>query len=319
MTELPRRRPGSVPAIHPVTEYLAEGALKQRYEAMKAVFQVPWMGVVAMAYAHYRNFYDTLWDGLKPLCASRVFIEAFQYLRRFTEAGVTALDPPPIAARLAAIGYAPREIDDIRAMVEVFSHGNFPYLLVATMTRYLLEGGEMSNDRSVEVFTGRHAPALPVPFVLMESHHVDAPTRAVYEDVKATLKLPFVNTDYRAFARWPSYFAMAWSDLRKVVGTPAHEGLAQVVHDRAFEMARTLPNPGGLTFQALRAAAERNAPARGNIGDGTLVPVVASGPRDQRGLFPSAAARVSPGTSSARRCGVRRALLWLCIRFFEKA
>lgn len=257
---LPRRRPGSVPAIHPVPEYKAEGALKQRYEAMKAIFQVPWMGVITMAYAHYRTFYDTLWDGLSKLCASRAFVEGFQDLRRLTEAGVTALDPPPIAARLAAIGYAPREIDDIRAMVEVFSHGNFPYLLVATITCYLLEGGEMGGDRSVEVFTGRHAPEFRVPFVLMEAHHADAPTRLVYEDVKATLELPFVNTDYRALARWPSYFAMAWGDLRRVVGTPAHEGLAQALHDRAVEITRTLPNPGGIVSQALRAAAERDAP-----------------------------------------------------------
>lgn len=260
MTELPRYRPGRIPAIYPVPEFLAEDALKQRYEAMKAVFQVPWMGVVTMAYAHYRTFYDTLWDGLNKLCASRAFVEGFQDLRRLTEAGVTALDPPMIAARLAAIGYAPREIDDIRTAVEVFSHGNFPYLLVATITRYLLEGGAMSGDRSVEVFTGRHAPEFRVPFVLMEAHHADASTRTVYEDVKATLQLPFVNTDYRALARWPSYFAMAWGDLRRVVGTPAHEGLAQAVHDRAVEIARTLPNPGGIAPQALRAAAERDAP-----------------------------------------------------------
>ncbi|GCB05228.1 hypothetical protein PSUB009319_28590 [Ralstonia sp. SET104] len=258
--ELPRRRPGSVPAIHPVPEYEAEGALKQRYEAMKTIFQVPWMGVITMAYAHYRTFYDTLWDGLIKLCASSAFVEGFQDLRRLTEAGVTAVDPPPIAARLAAIGYAPREIDDIRAMIEVFSHGNFPYLLVATITRYLLEGGAMDGDRSVEVFTGRHAPEFRVPFVLMEAHHADVPTRMVYEDVKATLGLPFVNTDYRALARWPSYFAMAWGDLRRIVGTPAHEELAQLVHDRAVEIARTLPNPGGITSQTLRAAAERDAP-----------------------------------------------------------
>jgi hypothetical protein len=262
MTELPRRRPGSLPAIHPIPEYLADAGLKQRYEALKAIFQVPWMGVVTMAYAYYRSFYDTLWDGLMPLCASRAFVEAAEELRRFVEARITALEPPPIMARLTTIGYALREIDDIRAMVEVFSHGNFPYLLVATMTRHLLEGGEMSADRSGEVFAGRHAPELAVPFVLMEAHHADALTRALYEDVKATLKLPFVNTDYRALARWPSYFATAWGDLRKTVGTPAHEQLTQAIHDRSFEMARTLPNPGGLTSQALRAAAERDAPLR---------------------------------------------------------
>ena len=41
---------------------------------------------------------------------------------------------------------------------------------------------------------------------LMEVHHGDAPTATVYADIRATLDLPVVNTDYRALARWPSYF-----------------------------------------------------------------------------------------------------------------
>ncbi len=260
MTDLPRLRPEPVPAIHPLPEYLAEGALKERYEDMKAVFQVPWMGVVTMAYAHYPSFYDALWAGLRPLCASRPFVAAFQDLRAFTEAAVEALQPPPIAQRLVELGYAPREIDDIGAMNEVFSHGNFPYVIVATITRALLEGGELSEVREAPAFEGRHGPEPRVPFLLMEAHHADPPTRALYDDIKATLELPFVNTDYRAFARWPSYFHQAWVDLRRVHGGPEHEAIVQSVHERALAAARTLPNPGGLTAAALQAAAEADAP-----------------------------------------------------------
>ena len=260
MIELPRRAPEPIPSIQPLPEYLAEGDLKARYEEMKAVFQVPWMGVVTMAYAHYRSFYDTLWEGIRPLCASAEFAESFTSLRKFTEDSVAGLAPPPIVPRLAEAGYAPREIDDIRAVVEIFSHGNFPYVLVAAMARLLLEGGEMSASIGAPKLAGRHAPDVDVPFLLMEAHHADPATRAVYEDVKATLELPFVNTDYRALARWPSYFAMAWSDLKPLAGGKAHEAIAQQVHERALAAARTLPNAGGLKSAALRAAAERDAP-----------------------------------------------------------
>jgi len=257
---LPRRRPEAIPALHPVPEYLASGERKRRYEEMKAVFQTPWMGVITMAYAHYETFYGVLWDGVRDLCASRAFVEAAQNLRAFTDAQAATLAPPPLLTRLTALGYAPREIDDIRAIVEVFAHGNFPYLLLATLTRRLLEGGEFGVDAPVAPFVGRHAPDVRPPFVLMEAHHADAPTRALYEDVKARLKLPFVNTDYRAFARWPSYFALAWGDLREIAATPAHEAAAQAIHDRAVALVDALPNPGGLTSAALRAAAERDAP-----------------------------------------------------------
>ena len=263
MTELPRLRPDPLPAIHPLPEYLAEGRVEDRYEDMKAVFQVPWMGVVTMAYAHYPSFYDSFWDGLRPLFASQAFVAAFRGLRVQTEDAVAALAPPPIAPRLGELGYAPRELDDIRATIEVFSHGNFPYLLVATIARLLLEGGEMGDASPAPVFEGRHAPEAPRagrPFLLMEAHHVDPPTRAMYDDIKATLGLPFVNTDYRALARWPSYFHRAWVDLKTVVTGPEYEAVVQNVHDRAVEAVRSLPNPNGLTSAALRAAAEADAP-----------------------------------------------------------
>jgi hypothetical protein len=179
MTELPRLRPDPLPQVHPLPEYLAEGRVKERYDDLKAVFQVPWMGVVTMAYAHYPTFYDTFWAGLRPLFASRPFVAAFRDLRAHSEDAVKALAPPPIGNRLRELGYASRELDDIRAMIEVFSHGNFPYLIVATLARLLLEGGELGETRTAPAFEGRHAPELRVPFLLIEAHHADPPTRAM--------------------------------------------------------------------------------------------------------------------------------------------
>ena len=264
MTDLPRLRPEPIPAIHPLSEYLAEGLRKARYEDMKQIFQVPWMGVVTMAYAHYPTFYETLWQGVRDLCTSRPFVQAFLGNRAFAETQVAKLDPPPIDERLREAGYAPREVEAIRQVVEVFSHGNQPYVLLATLTRYLLEIGDMAGTTDGEaapIYADRHAPVFDVPFLLMEAHHADQPTRDVYEDVKRVLNLPFVNTDYRALARWPSYWAMAWGDLRRVAGTPAHEAICRALHDRCVEQAaKTLPNAGGITAESLRRAAEKDAP-----------------------------------------------------------
>lgn len=260
--------PRPVPPIHPLPEYAAAGERKARYEDMKAVFQVPWMGVVTMAYAHYPTFFGELWRGARPLCLSRAYVEAFEELRAFTEEAVVELAPPPLAARLTEAGYGAREIDYIRAMIEVFSHGNFPYLLLATITRLLIEGGEpAAAGGAAPAFEGRHAPELSVPFVLMEAHHAEAPVRALYEDVKATLGLPFVNTDYRALCRWPSYFALAWADLKpSLIGAGVHAAICEGVHERALDLALALPNPGALAGEPLRAAAAADAALEEVIG-----------------------------------------------------
>ncbi len=257
---LPRLKPSPIPAIHPVPDYLADDRLRAVYDDTKAVLQVPWMGVVTMAFAHYRSFYDALWSGLRPLAESAAFAAACADLRRSAEAGAARLQPRALSGRLAEIGYAPRELDEIRDLLEVFSHGNMPYLMIATAARLLLEGHALSEDRAVAPAAHRHGPAPAGRLVLMEPHHAAAPTRALFEEVKGRLGLPFVNTDYRALARWPSYFALAWQDLTPVLAAPAYRDVVQSVHEAAVTNALSLPNPGRLAPADLAAAAGRDAP-----------------------------------------------------------
>ena len=267
MIEIPRRLPAHMPAVRYVPEYRAEGALQASYEDMKGVLQVPWMGVVTMAYAHFPNFFRVFWSGMRELCGSEQFIQAARALRSDIETAVERLDPPPIAARLFQIGYSEHELDDIRAVPEMLSHGNYQYTLLTTAARYLLAGGELGPMGPVTAFSGIHAPPPRVPLVLMEAHHADAATRVVFDDVKARLGLPFLNTDYRALARWPCYFSLAWTDLSHHIGGAPHEEVCALYHKRALELVAALPNPGRLTSSSLKEAAARDASP-------DLVPVV---------------------------------------------
>ncbi len=260
MATIERLKPDPIPEIYPMPEYLAEGQRAQWYEETKEVLQVPWMGVVTMAFSHYPTFFSELWRGLKPLCQSRPFVGAFMEFRAYAESRAAELNPASLIDPLSTMGYAPREIGAIRQMNTVFSHGNQLYVLIATIARHLLEIGDMREKGEADPFEGQHAPDVQVPFVLMEPHHADEPSRNVYEDIKTTLQLPFVNTDYRAFARWPSYFAVAWEDLREKAGSPKHESICLDCHDRLADLVATkLPNPGGLSSDALRRASELDA------------------------------------------------------------
>ncbi len=251
-----RFRPDPLPAIHPLPEALAEGARRAAYEDTKAVLGVPWMGVVTMAFSHYPQFWRTLWQGLRPVCLSAEFAAARDRLRALAEAEAAALGPAPLGPALAAAGYAPSEIAEIAGTIEVFSAGNMPYALIATLVRHLMEGGSFGGGPA----TPAPLPVAPVAgLVLMEAHHAEPATRALYADIMARLGLPFVNTDYRALARWPSYFRLAWEGLRPHPGTPAHEAALARIHAGALGLARDLPNPAGLSADTLRAAARADA------------------------------------------------------------
>lgn len=254
-----RLKPDPVPAIHTVAEHAADGALAEVYARTKREFRVPWMGVVAMAFSYYPRFYDRLWSALEPVVRSSAFAEACQALRAAAEREAQGLRPPRISSRLAALGYSPGEIDEIRACNEVFSVGNMPYVLMATLARLLLEGHVWAGTGSLAPRGDTTMPrAKPI---LIEPHHADPTVSAVYADIRETLGLPFVNTDYRAFARWPSYFVVSWLDLKRAVTGPDYAPAVCRVHNIAVDLALRLPNPMKLTPDALRSAAMEAASA----------------------------------------------------------
>ncbi|WP_282607890.1 halocarboxylic acid dehydrogenase DehI family protein [Pelagibius sp. Alg239-R121] len=261
MIDLARKKPNPIPAIHPLPEYLARGPRKAVYEDTKAVLQVPWMGVVTMAFSHYPTFYDCLWSGVRPLCQNRAFLEACKGLRTFTEQQVANFDLNGLRGALGTRGFAEQECADIGDVIEVFAVGNFPYLLIATIARLLLQDGTLSGVPTVVAANIEERGGAAVQrLVLMERHHADAQTIEVYDDIQTTLGLPFVNTDYRALARWPSYFALAWADLKSVIVTPDYEPRVESVHQEAVKLVHSLPNLGGLDTAKLKAAALNDAP-----------------------------------------------------------
>jgi hypothetical protein len=98
--------------------------------------------------------------------------------------------------------------------------------------------------------------------------HADAPARLVFDDVKTALGLPFLDTGYRAKARWPSHSALAWADLRPRLQRGECETFVAEVHEAAVSAVRSLPNDGNLSGDALRLAARSSAP------DGDVLSVV---------------------------------------------
>ena len=255
---LARLKPDPIPKIFPVPEYLATGRLLDVYNATKKGLNVPWMGVVSMAFAHYPNFYDKLWSSLAPIASTEPFASACIELRAFAEAKALQLGPTPLGEELVRSGYAPEELNEIRACIEIFSVGNMPYVLMATLARLQLEGNDLGAGGPTGPRVG--APPFPDRPALMQLHHADPTTRALFDDLMKTLGLPLVNTDYRAFARWPTYFALAWADMKRVIEGPGYADAVLTTHNTVVNLARSLPNPSGLAPSALIAAAEKDAP-----------------------------------------------------------
>ena len=256
MSKLSRLKPDPIPTIHPVPEYAADAGRTAVYERTKRGFSVPWMGVVAMAFAHYREFYNCLWQAMEPVVMTQAFADACQKLRFAAEKEAESLSPVSICSKLTKLGYDDREIEEIKNCNEVFSSGNMPYVLMATLARLLLEEHSWDGKGSAKMY---NAPSITFKRpVLIELHHADPNTAALFADIRQTLGLPFVNTDYRAFARWPSYFNPAWTDLRSIILREEYEHAVLRVHEAAVLLAGSLPNMSKITPQQLIGCATQD-------------------------------------------------------------
>lgn len=265
MTGLPRLMPAPPPPVAPVYEYLAEGRTAAIYGDIKQVLGAPWVGVLMLAYARYPQFFETLWEGLKPIARSAAFVEGATALRDFAEETATALNVRSLDEDLHSLGYSGRELGQIRAVIETLSAGNFPYVLIATIARMMMEGAAFADPAPVAAPVAavaaaaaaapQPAAAEPSAFVMIEEHHANGELRALYGRIKQAVGLPFVNTDYRALARWPSYFERAWTDLEPNLETESYESHCRAIHTKALSVAMGLPNPAGLAPDRLLAAA----------------------------------------------------------------
>jgi len=240
------QRPEGQFPVRPVPEYLADGDLLPAYADLKAALGVPWVGVITQAVAHYRPFFLRAWAQFSANAKTRYFERQCEHIRTLAVQQVQAgLPVVSQHARLQALGYSERELAQITATLDVFNAGNPPYLVLATAIKESLcfgrtLGGTPSGPDDL-------LPRAPIGStgtlpVMVEPHHAGSDVLALYGSIQTTLNLPFVNSDYKAMARWPSYLQLAWGDLAPVVSCPGYKAARQQVHNAAMATVAHLPH-----------------------------------------------------------------------------
>ena len=239
----PRKKPTPVPKIFVTPEYLVKGSLKKSYTKTKLAFNVPWMGVVAMAFAKYPCFYNALWEYMYPLTKSSEFSVLCKKLVIISKKKALELKPKSIIKNLKKIGYNDYEIRKINEVNQIFTTGNMPYLIMATIARIFLDKGEFVNSKTFKKNNSTRIKPNDSNMLLIEQHHADNSLKEIYKSIKTNLGLPFLNTDYRAFARWPSYFEMSWKYFLPALLSKKYEEKVLEIHNFIINETLMLPNP----------------------------------------------------------------------------
>jgi hypothetical protein len=69
---------------------------------------------------------------------------------------------------------------------------------------------------------------------------MSAQMQQVYRDIKQTLGVPIVNSDYQALARWSAFFLAAWEDIKLWRERPEYQLLKQDIVAKAEHAASRL-------------------------------------------------------------------------------
>jgi hypothetical protein len=235
-----------------VREGDASGRTLEIYQEIKSSLGVPHVNVIFQAYGAHPRFLDMMWKLLKPAIETREFFSCADRLR--AEAYTRAhnyFSVPDLCDRVREIHFSSGAQHELTDAVELFHYNNPLLLLIAALLLQAFEDGP-AQERSAEM--GADHPVFTQRLVKITEQAAPAPIRKVYDEMKRTLGVNFINTDYQAFARWPDFLNMYWSALKPVVSSPLYSESSHAVRESAMALASELPNAPQLSVERMQEA-----------------------------------------------------------------
>ncbi len=187
---------------------------------------IPWKPANWRAYALYPAVMQLFWERLKPACQTESFLrdaiaiteEVYRDLQDWYEPSYQ-MEIDPGARRL------------IERELNAFSFGNPQLLIQQVALSRTLAGQVVGQSGHGEKRHGATSYRRPEIQLIGEQavQNISPEMQLVYREIRQTLDVPFVNSDYEALVRWPAFFLAAWEDIRQCRELPDYQLLKDTV------------------------------------------------------------------------------------------
>jgi len=158
--------------------------------------------------------------------------------------------------------------------LELFTDVNPKLAIVAAAVDAALGGTPVGGVGTKGPHRERERPTLRefrgVRFTLIEERDAPPRVRAIYDDMKATLGSPFIETEYRAMASYPDWLEVWWRDCKQCAAHPAYKMLGSELAAEASVAASRLPHMLSLSDNLLEAS-DIDETRRGELRRGTAI------------------------------------------------
>ncbi|MBI4494757.1 MAG: hypothetical protein HY690_18430 [Chloroflexi bacterium] len=204
---------------------------------------IAWPPANFRAYAAYPEAARLFWARSKPsACTEQLLRQALAIVEHAYRRMSESYRPRFNAEQLREWGVSEADLQQIRWELDAFEYGNPQLLILQHALRLAWLGQALPG---VGVPQPRRTPS---PYRHPEIQMVDpaeAPERVqrLYRSIRATLRLPLVNTDYQALARWPGFLELLWQEVKRERRSDRFRRLAGELARMGEAAALRLPCP----------------------------------------------------------------------------
>lgn len=223
----------------PIAEWAAEGRMEQTYHEIRQTLRVTGVNLNFRTWATFGEFLPEMWEAFRANAGTRGFDEAANRLRAEAASAASGFGPPAIRKQVT-LGES--QAYQIGAALDLYHHVNPKLLLLTAAVRCILDGETIvGTGTGTERLLGG-APLRMAPMEMESDDPDDQQVKKIFDDIKETLQLPSINSDYRTLALWPDYLAAAWNRLKPLTQQPGYRSAADALRETARSLARQLPH-----------------------------------------------------------------------------
>ncbi len=235
------------PLVQPVEKERATPQVRALLEDIQDTMGIPWPPANWRSYAMYPPAMRLIWERLRPSVATEQFLE-------------DALRISGFAYQRAGSWYRPRyrlelpggEQARIEWELDAFEFGNPQLLIQQAAISRALRGQTVGRQGTAQPRQAPSAYRRPEIRMVDEQEAPDE-VKGVYRDLKETLAVPVISSDYQALAVWPAFLRRAWEDARQWLQREEYERLLMDLSLMAAEAAGRLSPPLRLEEHELQA------------------------------------------------------------------
>jgi hypothetical protein len=219
---------------------------REAFRDIKSALRVPLVNLIFQAWAAYPRFLDLTWRRLRPSVLTLEFGELAGSIDARVRGGTDGWPIIDHAAMLRARSVPESDLQRMREIVDLFTQVNPKLAILASAVdatlRHMPVGGVGTKGPHREEERERPKEFRGVRFTLIEERDAPPRVRSIYEDMRATLGLPFIETEYRAMASYPDWLEVWWKDCKPLVAGEQYHALVRELARAAADAAKLLPH-----------------------------------------------------------------------------